>query len=206
MNFLAHLHLAEPTPESRLGNLLGDFVKGLPWDDRYAGGVWRGIMEHRHVDAFTDSHESWKRSRDLLPKGLRRYAGIVVDIYYDFFLHRHWSDFSPEEPISDFIESSHSDLISILSTAPPPAREAIRAMISQEWLTEYATLDGIDRTLRRVSHRSPILRSIFDASAALAGHLPDMEEHFLTFYPDLLAYMPRLRTDLARDQETASAP
>lgn len=196
MNFLAHLHLAEQTPESRLGNLLGDFVKGLPWDDRYSTGLWMGIMEHRYVDAFTDDHPAWKQSRDLLPRELRRYAGIVVDIYYDYFLHRHWSKFSDGEEMSVFIEDVHRDLESILDRAPPLAQEAIGALISQNWLTEYASLDGIDRTLHRVSHRSPILSSIFEASEVLSGALPEMEEHFLTFYPELLAYMPKLRRKL----------
>ncbi|MDF1861272.1 MAG: ACP phosphodiesterase [Verrucomicrobiales bacterium] len=200
MNFLAHLHLAEPTPESRLGNLLGDFVKGLPWDGRYSPEIWMGIMEHRYVDSFTDSHDAWKQSRNLLPGGLRRYAGIVVDIYYDYFLHLHWEQFSDGVPIETFIESAHDDLESILSTAPNQAREAIRAMISQRWLTEYASLEGIERTLHRVSHRSPILHSIFDASEVLARHLPKMEQHFLEFYPDLLDYMAPLRKKLEVDR------
>lgn len=201
MNFLAHLHLAEPTPESRLGSLLGDFVKGLPWDERYSPAIWQGIMEHRHVDVFTDAHPAWKMSRDILPEGLRRYAGIVVDIYYDFFLHRHWNRFSPKLELNDFIASVHDDLEGILGQAPAMAREAIEAMMEQSWLLEYSTLEGIDRTLHRVSQRSPILVSIFETSEILSGSLPEMEEHFLAFYPDLLAYMPELRDEIEAERK-----
>jgi acyl carrier protein phosphodiesterase len=199
MNFLAHLHLAEPTPESRLGNLLGDFVKGLPWDERFTVPVWQGIMEHRMVDAFTDSHPAWKESRDLLPEGLRRYAGIVVDIFYDFFLHRHWEKFSPGQSLPDFIASTHKDLREVLDVAPGEASRAIQAMIEQEWLGEYATIEGIDRTLRRVSRRSPILESIFDAAEVLRTELGNLEEHFVVFYPDMLSYVPRMREGLKEE-------
>ena len=193
MNYLAHLHLAEPTPESCLGNLLGDFVKGYPWDDRYPEAVWRGIVEHRFVDAYTDRHPRWKRSREILPVELRRFAGIVVDIYYDYFLHRHWDRFSPEEKLEAFVERVTGDLWTARDLAPPVARGAIGKMIKQGWLYEYASLDGIDRTLVRVRSRAPYLEPVFAASGRLRDRLPELEEDFLAFYPDLIAYVEAMR-------------
>ena len=196
MNFLAHLQLAEPTAESCLGNLLGDFVKGYPWDDRFSEAVWRGIMEHRYVDAYTDQHEMWNRSRDLLPEEYRRFAGIVVDIYYDYFLHRHWARFSPNEDLETFLERVESELLSIQRLAPEEARDAFQKMREQQWLREYATLEGIDRTLVRVRSRAPFLEPIFETSRILREHLPQLEEHFLQFYPDLIQYVDRIRRAL----------
>ncbi|MDF1823288.1 MAG: ACP phosphodiesterase [Verrucomicrobiales bacterium] len=196
MNFLAHLHLAEPTPASRMGSLLGDFVRGYPWDERYPEAVWKGIVEHRHVDAFTDSHPSWQKSREILPSEMRRFAGIVIDIFYDFFLHRYWENFSHGEPLDHFISSVHSQLEAVADVAPPEAAEAIASMIRQGWLKEYATLEGIDLTLRRVSFRSPILEPIFDAAEILQENLEVIESHFLEFYPELQAYMPQLRAEI----------
>ena len=201
MNFLAHLQLAEDTPESRLGNLLGDFVRGYPWDDRYSDAVWEGIVEHRYVDAFTDSHPSWQKSRDLLPDELRRYAGIIVDIFYDFFLHRHWSRFSPSQGLDDFISEVHEQLESVVMLAPPDAEEAIKTMIRQEWLREYASIEGIDLTLRRVSQRSPILRSIYDSSKILEENLGTFESHFLEFYPELVLDVPKVRAEIKRERQ-----
>lgn len=196
MNFLAHLHLAEPTPYSCLGNLLGDFVKGYPWDDRYPRSIWKGIMEHRHIDAFTDSHEIWNQSRVLLPENLRRFAGIVVDIYYDFFLHRHWEEFSPHEDLDHFMDRIENELLSVEHLAPGEVRMAIHRMIEQQWLREYSTLDGIDRTLVRVRYRAPFLEPIFETSEVLKTCLPELEEHFLGFYPELVDYVSRVRKDL----------
>tara|TARA_R110002096_G_scaffold233086_9_gene423105 strand:- start:1295 stop:1891 length:597 start_codon:yes stop_codon:yes gene_type:complete len=193
MNFLAHLHLAEPTPESLLGNLLGDFVKGYPWDNRFPEAVWKGIVEHRAVDAFTDQHPQWKRSRDLLPGHLRRFAGIVVDVYYDFFLHRHWETFSDGSSIDEFILSAHSKLDSALHLAPEESAVVIRQMMQERWLACYGSLDGVESTLFRVSKRSPVMAPVFEASAELRGHVPAMEEHFLQFYPDLIDHVKSFR-------------
>ena len=179
-----------------MGNLLGDFVKGYPWDARYPESVWRGIVEHRAVDAYTASHPSWRKSRDLLPEDLRRFAGIVVDIFYDYFLHRHWDRFSPTMTLTDFVDSVHRDLKWALPVAPPEAAFAIRRMIEQGWLMEYASLDGIGLTLRRVSHRSPVLLPIFDAAEVLEDNLDSMERHFLEFYPDLIGHIEEVRAQM----------
>ncbi|MEC8942826.1 MAG: DUF479 domain-containing protein, partial [Verrucomicrobiota bacterium] len=56
MNYLAHLYLAGPTDASRIGNLLGDFVKGTPasLEGAYPVEVIAGIVMHRKLDRFTD--------------------------------------------------------------------------------------------------------------------------------------------------------
>ena len=54
MNFFAHLVLAEPTPQSRLGNLMGDFCQGLDLKTLPVA-VQAGIWRHRAIDRFTDT-------------------------------------------------------------------------------------------------------------------------------------------------------
>lgn len=186
MNFLAHLHLAEATPESRLGNLLGDFVKGLPWDDRYSDQIWQGIMEHRYLDVFTDNHPAWKRSRARLKDEQRRYAGIVIDVFYDFFLHRHWQQFNPWQSVEDFVDEVHRDLKSIQNEAPAEMAGVLAKMIRQEWLLGYARIEGIEKTLGRVARSSPNLSAIKGLSSELIEHMDGFEEDFVEFYPDAL--------------------
>ena len=151
MNFLAHFMLAENTPESRLGNWLGDFVKGLPWDDRFEQAIWQGIMEHRHLDVFTDSHPAWQASRDRLALENRRYAGIIIDVFYDFFLSKHWAQFSPEQNLDQFIADIHVDLKAQKSVVPKNTKRVLNAMIRQKWLVNYALIEGVSKTLSRVA-------------------------------------------------------
>lgn len=191
MNFLAHLHVADPTPESRLGNLLGDFVRGLPDDDRFSPVIWRGIKMHRHVDAFTDSNPLWKRSRDRLSRGRRRFAGIIVDVFYDHFLVKHWEKFESSQTVELFIEDCHSDLRSVMDQAPEEAQEALERMESQEWLIGNQTIEGIDVALRRISWRSEILGPVRDSVVELEENFDGLESDFLEFYPELLAYVEK---------------
>ena len=55
MNYLAHAALAQPQPQSLVGNLLGDFCKGVAIDT-LAQPIQAGLANHRAVDRFTDSH------------------------------------------------------------------------------------------------------------------------------------------------------
>ncbi len=189
MNFLAHLFLAEPSPESRMGNLLGDFVKGMPWDDRFEPVIWKGIMEHRHIDAFTDSHPVWKESRDLLDPDLRRFAGIVIDIFYDHFLTIHWETYSPEHTVEEFIAETYADLRKAKHHATDNSYPIIQQMMEENWLGNYRTIEGIRETVERVSRRTVKLSSIRDSTDQLVKHFQKMEEHFLDFFPDMLQFI-----------------
>ncbi|MEM9016856.1 MAG: ACP phosphodiesterase, partial [Verrucomicrobiota bacterium] len=69
----------------------------------------------------------------------------------------------------------------------------IERMIEEGWLREYATRDGIDRTIARVSNRAPFLTSLREAAEVLFHSLERLEEQFLRFYPDLLSEMEVIR-------------
>lgn len=187
MNFLAHLHLARPTPVSRLGNLLGDFVRGRP-DDRFSPGIWQGIMHHRHLDAFTDAHPAWKRSRGRLGPDRRRFAGILVDVFYDHFLSRHWHAFAPGHLSLDrFIDQCHRDLREALPLGPPEIEIVLEHMERQAWLISYGKLDGIEEALCRMASRSPRLSKLATGLSDLEHDYPHFEADFLDFYPDAIA-------------------
>ncbi len=63
MNFLAHLYFADETTESRLGNIMADFVKGANATDGLDSRLVTGIQRHRAVDKYTDSHAVVKESK-----------------------------------------------------------------------------------------------------------------------------------------------
>lgn len=188
MNFLAHLHLAEPTPESRLGNLLGDFVKGRP-DDRFSPAIWEGIMLHRRVDVFTDRHPDWKRSRERLRPELRRFAGIVIDVFYDHFLARHWGAFSTGgESLDGFVSDCYATFERHRDWLPEETAAVVARMARQDWLRSYGEMAGIGRALDRLSRRSRRLKILKGSVAELEANYAAMEADFLAFYPDLRAF------------------
>ena len=193
MNYLAHLYLAGPTDASRIGNLLGDFVKGTPasLEGDYPVEVIAGIVMHRKLDRFTDRHEQFLRARSLLAPERRRFAGIVVDIFFDHFLSRHWHEYSVQ-PLPLFIEAVHASLQRHPDWLSPKLAAVAPRLRSENWLHRYGSPEGITRTLERVARRSPRIAPIKDSIEDLLGKYNTFEETFLRFFPDARAFAATL--------------
>lgn len=189
MNYLAHIFLARPTDASRIGNLLGDFVRGTPdtLREQYPEEVVAGIVMHRALDRFTDDHPAFHEARALLPTELRRFAGIIVDIFFDHFLTQHWSTFSDHDLggfVSEFYDAMerHPDWLS------EDLKRALPRMRTENWLQSYGTISGIELTLQRVASRSPRLTPIATATQSLTDHYQSFDHAFHRFFPDVQKY------------------
>jgi acyl carrier protein phosphodiesterase len=186
VNFLAHLLLSPPTPDGRLGGLLGDFVKGPLERAGYPASVVQGIRLHRHVDSFTDAHPAVRVARGLVSPGRRRFAGILVDIFFDHFLARRWEHCHPD-PLSRFAGLVYGELARTPHPVPPRFALMAPAMAAQDWLGSYASVDGISLALERMSHRSPVAAPLAGGGEELIGACDGFERAFDAFFPDVLA-------------------
>jgi len=190
LNYLAHLLLADDTDASRIGNLLGDFTRG-PIEELakiYPAELVRGIKMHRAVDRFTDSHTSFQQARLLLVPERRRFAGIIVDIFYDHYLCLHWDQFS-KIPLKDFIKEIYHALDDHPEWHAGRLAEAFPMMRSENWLLNYSSVEGIGVTLDRVSQRSPRIGKIAGGVEDLRKNYKSFEKNFHTFMPDLLDFV-----------------
>ncbi|MEM1109843.1 MAG: ACP phosphodiesterase [Planctomycetota bacterium] len=193
MNYLAHLVLADDNPASMIGNLLPDLHRGkLPAD--LDPVVLEGVHRHRRVDAFTDAHPVFERSRERLRPSHGRYAGVTVDVLYDYTLSKQWAAYHAE-PRPEFIARAYRQMGEYDRLMPPRMRAIMAMMIREDWLNNYVTVDGIALTLRRMSAR---LRERFNRDVDLASAVNVLvEQHdgfsqdFAEFFPDLLAYVDK---------------
>src|SRR5690349_14540980 len=101
MNWLAHLRLAPREPLLRLGNLAGDFVRGV-YVSALHGGLQRGIAMHRAIDRFVDAHHAVRTAKERLQPPFRRFAGVLVDVWFDHFLARGWQRFGDGRTLAAF--------------------------------------------------------------------------------------------------------
>lgn len=189
MNFLAHFHLARPTDASRVGALLGDFVRG-PAEvllEQWPTDLVEGIMLHRRIDQFTDSHPVFRRCKSFLHPSRRRFSGIVIDLFFDHLLSRKWAQFS-ELALPDFITLIHDAFDRRQAWLPPEVAPVVGRMKSQNWLATYQSLPGLALTLQRVSQRRPFLAIIDGAEDDLTRHHDAFEEAFDEFYPALVTF------------------
>lgn len=187
MNWLAHAWLAGPDPETRLGNLLADLVKGADRDG-LAPGVLRGIAHHQSIDAFTDRHPVVLQSRRRLDAEYRRYAGILVDIYYDHILAKEWERYS-EMPLAAFTAQVYADIAPLLPALPPAPREYMEGLIEWDILGAYRDLDGVAHALRRISQR---LNARRPGVVALEASLPQLVDNYAALSADFAEFLPQL--------------
>lgn len=75
MNWLAHLHLAPEESAWRIGCLLPDLVDARTLKD-LPDVFLPGIREHHRIDAFTDRHPLFRRSRARIAPPYRRFSGM----------------------------------------------------------------------------------------------------------------------------------
>lgn len=190
MNFLAHLYLAQPTVEHRLGNLLADFIKG-PQRQQLATDMQSGMANHQQIDIYTDQHPLFRHSKSLMSPPHRRLAGILVDIFYDHHLAHHWSDYS-DVPLAIYTTEIYQSFQAYSGWLPDGARQLLDQIAAEDWLTHYQTVAGIENTLSRLSRRltcrwqRPI--NLFPAFQDWITHYPAFEQDFLVFFPDLMIH------------------
>jgi len=190
MNYLAHLHLAPDDAEARVGNLLGDFVKPAN-AGHLPAGIIAGMALHRQIDRYTDAHPLFRLSKTHVAEERRRYAGILIDIFYDHFLARHWDELAGR-PLPDFTRQVYVELGERYALLPPRLQDILPRMAADDWLLGYRELDGIAATLQgfsrnRLSRPNTVAGGIDDLIAAY----PALDAEFQAFYPQLQAEVAR---------------
>jgi acyl carrier protein phosphodiesterase len=186
VNFLAHIYLAGENDEHVIGQVMADFLE-RGWRDRVSEGVLRGIRNHQQVEMFTDRHEVFRRSRDRLPKELRRYAGIVVDIFYDHVLAQNWDQFH-SVALDEFAQSRYRILGSQPDQLTDRLSRALPHIVSNDWLTSYREMDGIERALHGLSKRLKRENPLAEAGLVLRREPAGFEQDFMEFFPELEAF------------------
>jgi acyl carrier protein phosphodiesterase len=187
MNYLAHLYLAEDSPESLLGKLLGDFVKGQSID-AYCNEIKKGIQLHQRVDIYTDSHPVFRESKRLISPVNRRYAGILIDVFYDHFLAKNWLDYSSVS-LKDFSSKVYEILKSNEAILPESLKRVLPNIIAKDLLMSYAEIQGIEAALQRLTLRLKRTNNLGSAWEELLTNYERFELDFYRFFPELVNYV-----------------
>lgn len=197
MNFLAHLHIAEHTSTSFVGNFLGDFVKGNP-DGQFNIDIVQGIRLHRFVDSYTDRHQLVKLAKPLFAKALRRYAPIALDMFWDHFLAKHWSQFH-HRSLGGFCQQAQLQIelesAREINAFPESFKKTSSLVWQQRWLESYQKVDNIQYALESMSLRSIRMAPLALTGETLVKHYAVLSELFFELYADLLEKTAAYVTD-----------
>lgn len=169
------------------GNLMADFVKGNAID-LLPAAVQAGVRFHRAVDRFTDEHPLHVQSRRRLGREWGRVSGILIDIYYDHLLARHWNRFAPH-PLRLWLDRAYARFLPCCLTLPSRYHATGLRLVRDDLLMTYAEAQGVEQALERLSRR--LAKGHFSLERAmpvLAAADEGLEEDFLRFFPELCAF------------------
>jgi len=190
MNFLAHALLSRAAPELLVGGLLGDFVKGA-LGERYTPTIRAGILLHRAIDRYTDAHPTVRASCALVSPVRRRFAAILVDVFYDHFLARHWTRYA-ELPLADFTQQVYATLLPGIAGYPERLQRMLPRMAADDWLASYAEIESVDAALHGIARRFqryPRAAVLADGMQELLHNYTALEQQFLDFFPELVGFV-----------------
>lgn len=187
MNWLAHLRLAPNEPEVRIGALCGDFATAEEFSALPPRVQW-GVAHHRAIDRYTDTHPVVARSKARIASARRRFAGVLVDVFYDHFLARHWHLHGDGSALRDFTAAHYRLLDTEAAWLPAALRLAVPHMRQHDWLASYATIEGIDDVLRRMDRRLRRPGPLADAAGELRGSYEALGADFAEFFPAVCAF------------------
>lgn len=191
MNHFAHLVLSQPTLESTVGNLLGDFARGVD-AAKLPRAVQDGLRNHRAVDRFTDAHPRVQEMKRGFSRQRRRFAGIALDIYFDHILINHWDRFEQRD-LDPLIESFYRRMLDGRDLMPGEnMRRVTRRMVEYDWFGSYRDLDAVAESLDRVASRIRFENRFAGAIEELQRHHDLICEGFIDFYPELQRHVERL--------------
>ena len=142
MNFLAHIYLSGEGDELlTIGNFIADTVRGKEYL-QYPEAMQRGILLHRKIDTFTDAHPIFRQSKHRLVPTYNHYAGVLVDIYYDYFLAKHWKEYSTIS-LEQYAQRFYNSLQKHQLLLSEKAQNLSKYIIAEHWLEKYQTIEGI---------------------------------------------------------------
>ena len=186
MNFLAHVFLSRQSPQTIVGAMLGDFVKG-PIDDRYPPPIRDAIALHRAIDRYTDTHDIPRVSRARMSPARRFFSAVLVDVFYDHFLARDWRRYC-DIPLPVFARQVYDALAAQRADLPPRLQWAATRMAADDWLTAYGEIAGINAAVNGIAYR---LRR-FRRAQVLVGSVEELEQHYAGFEDDFRVFFPQL--------------
>jgi acyl carrier protein phosphodiesterase len=185
MNFLAHIYLAK-TPQGQIGNFIADAIKGkqylhLPLE------IQKGIIHHRAVDTFTDQHPIVRKSKQRLDPKYRHFKGVIVDILYDHFLAKNWSEYSNVD-LYKYSQNHYELLDANFEILPKKTQHMLPYMKEQNWLYNYRTIEGISKILWGMNKRTRGISQMDLAKEDLQKNYQEFEADFTVFFKELTVF------------------
>jgi acyl carrier protein phosphodiesterase len=186
MNFLAHAYLSFDHPQLLIGNMISDFVKGKA-QYSFATGIQKGILLHRSIDDFTDTHAATHEAKKIFSPYYRLYSGPITDVLYDHFLANDQNIFT-ERSLKSFTQHTYACLEEHITQLPDKFVMVLGYMKSQDWPFNYRSHAGIQRSLMGLARRATYLSESDVAYNLFLSHYVTLKELYDDFIKDIQVF------------------
>ncbi len=186
MNFLAHLYLSGDDDKLITGNFIGDYVKGKNFL-KYPGKIREGIILHRQIDSFTDTHACFREVKVPFRGEFGLYSGVVTDLVFDHLLASRWENYC-NQPLSQFAKKIHAVLLSNFQYLPLRVQGFLPVLIKNRRLESYACSEGIQQSLEIMSRYTTLPEKADKAIEIMQLNFAFIESRFTAFMNDLIAF------------------
>ena len=166
---------------------MGDTVRGKQYLN-YPKEVQRGILLHRQIDTFTDAHPLFRQSKKRLVSFYGHYAGVITDVFYDYFLTKHWKNFSTED-LDGYIERFYTLIQEKKEVLNPQMQSIASYMMRDNWLKAYQSYSGLAQILYQMDRRTDFRSQMQYAVTSLQAEESLFEEEFLPFFTQLQEFV-----------------
>jgi acyl carrier protein phosphodiesterase len=188
LNYLAHIFLSGNDPRLQVGNFIGDFVKGNKFND-YPLRIREGILLHRKIDSFTDSHPIVKETVVLLRPVFGRYSAIIADMYFDYFLAINFTIYHSSKSLKFFAFRFYISVLINYKHLPDRVKGFIFHFVLTNRLFKYSKLNGLKGSLEIMANYKISAINPDETINFLIENHTDLERRFHLFFPDLVKFV-----------------
>ena len=184
MNYLAHIFLSGTNRGIQIGNFIGDAVKGGNYN-LYPEEIRSGILLHREIDNYADHHPLFREAVGMLRGDFGRYAAVLVDIYFDYFLATRFSIYSGK-PLRPFCRGFYRTLVCHYRYLPKQVKGFVWHFILTNRLCRYASARGIQESLEIMVAFKNLKIDPEEAIRFLREHEERLGALFDAFFPEMI--------------------
>lgn len=194
MNYLAHIYLSGNNDFIKIGNFMADGIRGSHYLD-FPKEIQKGILLHRTIDSYTDSHPVYRQSKHRLHEKYGHYSGVIMDIVYDHFLAKNWKKYHTQD-LEEYAESFYKLLQENYEILTEKTKNILPYMIARNWLVSYQSLAGLEMILFQMDYRTKHRAHMQEAMVEIQNHYQEFEEEFFLFFESLQSVCIRRLTEL----------
>lgn len=183
MNFLAHVYLSGENDHIKIGNFMADGIHGNNFEE-FPVDVQKGIRLHREIDSYTDFHPIFRQSKHRLHERYGHYSGVIMDIFYDHFLAKNFSEYS-NTPLKKFSEDFYQVLEENFEILTPKFQKILPILKQENWMLMYATVEGLAHILYMMDRRTKLRSKMQFSVEELILFYEEFENEFKLFFAEM---------------------